>query len=234
MPESPIAVVTGGNKGIGLEICRQLAAGGARVVLTARDAGRGEAARDELNSGGAEILFHQLDVTSAESIGRLGGFIESEFGKLDILVNNAAIRIDQGTSGENLSIDTLREMMEANVYGPLALCQRLIPLIKKSRDGRIVNLSSGMASLSRMRGGSPAYRITKTALNALTGILADELQSSGIQVNSVHPGHVKTDMGGPNAIRTVKEGADTTVWLALFPEGGPNGGFFHDRKPFPW
>ena len=111
-------------------------------------------------------------MTSAESIGRLGGFIESEFGKLDILVNNAAIRIDQGTSGENLSIDTLREMMEANVYGPLALCQRLIPLIKKSRAGRIVNLSSGMASLSRMRGGSPAYRITKTALNALTGILA--------------------------------------------------------------
>ena len=124
--------------------------------------------------------------------------------------------------------------MEANVYGPLAVCQRLIPLLKKSAAGRIVNFSSGMASLAKMKGGSPAYRITKTALNAVTGILADELSGSGILVNSVHPGHVKTDMGGPNAVRELEDGADTPVWLALLPDDGPTGGFYFDRKPFDW
>ncbi len=234
MIDSFIAVVTGGNKGIGREICRQLAARGVRVVLTARDEARGKAARDELKKSGADTVFHPLDVSSAESIERLGAFIEKEFGRLDILVNNAAIRIDEGTRGTDIDLDTVREMMEANVYGPLALAQRLIPLIKKSSAGRIVNVSSAMASLERMKGGSPAYRITKTALNAVTAILADELKGSGVLVNSAHPGHVKTDMGGPAAPRTVEEGADTPVWLALLPDGGPTGGFFFERKPFPW
>ena len=149
-------------------------------------------------------------------------------------MNNAAIRTDQGTAGENVSLDILREMMEANTYGVLAVCQRLVPLLKKSPGGRIVNVSSGMASLANMTGGSPAYRITKTAVNAVTCILADELKSSGILVNSVHPGWVRTDMGGKNAAKSVEEGADTPVWLALLPDGGPTGGFFRDRKPMPW
>ncbi|MBT3350847.1 MAG: SDR family oxidoreductase [Nitrospinaceae bacterium] len=234
MSDEKIAVVTGGNKGIGKEVCRQLATKGIRVVLTARDEGRGKTAIEELKAASAETIFHPLDVTSPESIDKLGTFIEREFGHLDILVNNAAIRTDQGTRGEDVSIDTLREMMEANVYGPLAVCQRLIPLLKKSAAGRIVNFSSGMASLAKMKGGSPAYRITKTALNAVTGILADELSGSGILVNSVHPGHVKTDMGGPNAVRELEDGADTPVWLALLPDDGPTGGFYFDRKPFDW
>ena len=125
-------------------------------------------------------------------------------------------------------------MTEANTFGPLMVCQELIPLLKKSGSGRIVNVSSGMASLANMSGGSPAYRITKTALNAVTGILADELKGSGIAVNSVHPGWVRTDMGGKNAAKSVEEGADTPVWLATHPDGGPTGGFYLDRKPMPW
>ena len=229
-----VAVVTGGNKGIGREICRQLSAKGVRTILTARDEGRGRAAREALEKSGATALFHQLDVTDPESIGRLAAYVEKEFGRLDILVNNAAIRTDQGAAGENVSLDILREMMEANTYGVLAVCQRFVPLLKKSPGGRIVNVSSGMASLANMGGGSPAYRITKTAVNAVTRILADELKSSGILVNSVHPGWVRTDMGGKNAAKSVEEGADTPVWLALLPDGGPTGGFFRDRKPMPW
>jgi NAD(P)-dependent dehydrogenase (short-subunit alcohol dehydrogenase family) len=229
-----IAVVTGGNKGIGQEIIRQLSAKGVRTILTARDEGRGRAACKALEKSDAAALFHQLDVTDPESIGRLAAFVEKEFGRLDILVNNAAIRIDQGAAGETVSIDILREMMEANTYGVLAVCQHFVPLLKKSPGGRIVNVSSGMGSLAGMGGGSPAYRITKTAVNAVTRILADELKSSGILVNSVHPGWVRTDMGGKNAAKSVEEGADTPVWLALLPDGGPTGGFFRDRKSIPW
>jgi NAD(P)-dependent dehydrogenase (short-subunit alcohol dehydrogenase family) len=234
MADERIAVVTGGNKGIGKEICRQLANKGVRVVLTARDENRGTAARAELEKDGANVIFRQLDVTDSTSIAGLAGFVEKEFGRLDILVNNAAIRTDQGMMGENVSIKILREMMEANTYGPLMVCQALIPLLKKSGSGRIVNVSSGMASLANMSGGSPAYRITKTALNAVTGILADELKGSGITVNSVHPGWVRTDMGGKNAARSIEEGADTPIWLALQPNGGPTGGFYLDREPMPW
>lgn len=234
MADDRIAVVTGGNKGIGKEICRQLTGKGARVVLTARDETRGETARAELEKDGASVIFHQLDVTDAASIAGLAAFVKNEFGRLDILINNAAIRIDQGMTGENVPIETMRKMMEVNTYGPLMVSQALIPLLKKSASGRIINVSSGMASLASMSGGSPAYRITKTALNAVTGILADELKGSGIAVNSIHPGWVRTEMGGGNAAKSVEEGADTPVWLAMQPDGGPTGGFYRDREPMPW
>jgi len=234
MTDEPIAVVTGGNKGIGKEICRQLSAKGVQAILTARDKARGESAQADLKKDGADVLFHPLDVTNAESVAQLCEFIEKEFGRLDILINNAAIRIDQGMKGESVPIETLREMMEANTFGPLQVCQALIPFLKKSSRGRIINVSSGMASLTNMGGGSPAYRISKTALNAVTCILADELKGSGITVNSVHPGWVRTDMGGKNAARSVEEGADTPVWLALQSDDGPTGGFFLDRKSLAW
>lgn len=234
MPEERIAVVTGGNRGIGKEICRQLAEKGVRVILTARDQGRGEAARSELAKGNLHVLFHPLDVTDPASIEALRAFIEKEFGRLDILVNNAAVLLDQGMRGVSIPIGVLREMMEVNTFAPLMVSQALIPLLKKSRSGRIVNVSSGMGSLATMGGGNPAYRISKAALNAVTRILADELKGSGVHVNSVHPGWVRTDMGGRHASRSVEEGADTPVWLALQPEGGPTGGFFRDREAMPW
>jgi len=131
-------------------------------------------------------------------------------------------------------VETYRETLETNVLGPLALAQALVPFMKRNRYGRIVNISSGMGQLSEMGVGSPAYRVSKTALNALTRILAADLKASGILVNSMCPGWVKTDMGGPTAPRTVEQGADTAVWLATLPDGGPTGGFFRDRKPIPW
>ncbi|MDE0340704.1 MAG: SDR family oxidoreductase [Nitrospinae bacterium] len=234
MPEQKIAVVTGGNKGIGFGICRALAMEGVRTILTARDVSRGEIAKEQLKKEGLEVVFHPLDVAAQDSIDSLAGFLTREFGRLDILINNAAIRKDAGMAGLDVPIEIVREMMEINVYGPLMLCQALAPLLKKSAAGRIVNVSSGMGSLAGMGGGSPAYRITKTALNAMTKVLASEFQGTGVLVNCCHPGWVRTDMGGRGASKSIDEGADTPVWLALLPKDGPTGGYFQDRKPMPW
>ena len=234
MPEQKIAVVTGGNKGIGFGICRALAMEGVRTILTARDVSRGEIAKEQLKKERLEVVFHPLDVADENSINSLTGFLTREFGRLDILINNAAIRKDAGMAGLDVPIEIVREMMETNVYGPLMLCQALAPLLKKSSAGRVVNISSGMGSLASMGGGSPAYRITKTALNAMTKVLASEFQGTGVLVNCCHPGWVRTDMGGRGASKSIDEGADTPVWLALLPKDGPTGGYFQDRKPMPW
>ncbi len=230
-----IAVVTGANRGIGFEICRQLAAKGIGVVLTSRDEAKGRMAIAQLRSQGLEVEFYQLDVTDASGIQRLGGFLERKYGAADILVNNAGIMVDAKGSGVlNVQLRVVRTTMETNVYGPLLLCQALIPPMRKKNFGRIVNISSGSGQLSEMGGGTPAYRMSKTALNALTRTLAAELKGSNILVNSMCPGWVKTDMGGPNAVRTVAEGADTAVWLATLPDGGACGGFYRDRKAIAW
>ena len=229
-----IAVVTGGNKGIGFGICRALAKQGVQTILTARDISRGEIAKEQLQKEGLEIISHSLDVTDRYSIDSLSRFLTKEFGRLDILINNAAIRKDTGMMGTDVPIEIVREMMETNLYGPLIMCQVLAPLLKKSSAGRIVNVSSGMGSLANMGGGSPAYRITKTALNAMTKILAHEFRGTGVLVNCCHPGWVRTDMGGRGASKSIDEGADTPVWLALLPKDGPTGDYFQDRKPMPW
>ncbi len=229
-----IAVVTGGNKGIGFGICRALAKQGVQTILTARDISRGEIAKEQLQKEALEIISHPLDVTDRRSIDSLARFLTKEFGQLDILINNAAIRKDAGMMGMDVPIEIVREMMETNLYGPLMMCQALAPLLKKSSAGRIVNVSSGMGSLANMGGGSPAYRITKTALNAMTKLLANEFRGTGVLVNCCHPGWVRTDMGGRGASKSIDEGADTPVWLALLPKDGPTGGYFQDRKPMPW
>ena len=234
MPDEKIAVVTGGNKGIGFGICRALAKQGIRTILTARDVSKGEVAKKQLKQEGLEIIFHPLDVTDENSIDSLAGFLAREFGKLDILINNAAIRKDAGMMGLDVPVEVVREMMETNLYGPLMICQALAPLLKKSSAGRIVNVSSGMGSLASMGGGSPAYRITKTALNAMTKVLASEFRGTGVLVNCCHPGWVRTDMGGRGASKSIDEGADTPVWLALLSKDGPTGGYFQDKKPMPW
>ncbi len=234
-----IAVVTGANRGLGLETCRQLAALGLTVILTSRDPAKGQAAVDALQAKGLVLRFQPLDVTDGTSVAQLGEFVANDYGRVDVLVNNAGVFLDPiGGSDPSASsvfradIDTLRSSMETNLYGPLRLCQTLIPLMNGS--GRVVNVSSGMGQLSEMNGGCPGYRFSKTALNALTRILADELQNTRIKVNSVCPGWVRTDMGGPNATRSVEEGAATIVWLATLPDDGPSGGFFRDKQPIPW
>jgi NAD(P)-dependent dehydrogenase (short-subunit alcohol dehydrogenase family) len=232
-PEQRIAVVTGGNRGIGLEICRQLAQLGYQVVLTSRDEAQGLGAQQRLAAEGAEVGYHPLDVTDAKSVQRLAEVLEQAYGRIDVLVNNAGVMLDDRDVLE-ADLDTVRATMETNVYGPWRLTQALVPLMQQHGYGRIVNLSSGMGQLSGMGSHRPAYRMSKTALNALTRILAVELQGSNILVNSMSPGWVRTEMGGPSAPRSVEEGADTAVWLATLPDDGPSGGFFQDRKPIPW
>jgi NAD(P)-dependent dehydrogenase (short-subunit alcohol dehydrogenase family) len=226
-----VALVSGGNRGIGLEICRQLAERGLTVILGSRDEESGRAAAEGLSG---DVVVHQLDVADEKSVSRLASFVEDEFGRLDVLVNNAGISNDEGQRGIDADLDRVREALEANLLGAWRLCEVAIPLMQRNGYGRIVNISTGLAALEDMGGGSPAYRVSKTALNALTRILASELRGSGILVNSVCPGWVQTDMGGSRAPRPVEEGADTPVWAATLPNNGPTGGFFRDRRPIHW
>lgn len=229
-PIERIALVTGANRGIGHEIVRQLVKQKIKVILSARNEEKGKVAAHEL---GAE--FRLLDVTNEQSIRTLHANIVQDFGRLDILVNNAGIFLDgrEGPNPESVRA-RLRKTLETNVYGPYDLCELFMPLMKKNGYGRIVNLSSGMGQLTEMEGGSPSYRISKTALNAVTRIFANEGAGANVLVNSMCPGWVKTDMGGAGAERTVEQGADTAVWLATLPEDGPTGGFFRDRKKIQW
>lgn len=235
MSSGRVALVTGANRGIGLEVCRQLARQGLTVVLTARSKVRGMAAARELQGERLAVEFRLLDVTSGRSVAALVPFLEKRFGRLDVLVNNAGVLLDPRGSGFlDSKLKTYSDTLDTNFYGPLRLAQALIPLMQRTGYGRIVNLSSGLGQLSEMGTGTPAYRVSKTALNALTRILAAEVRGSGILVNSMCPGWVRTGMGGTSAPRGVVQGADTAVWLATLPKNGPSGGFFRDRKPVSW
>jgi NAD(P)-dependent dehydrogenase (short-subunit alcohol dehydrogenase family) len=231
MAEERVALVSGGNRGIGLEICRQLAERGYTVVLGSRDEERGREAAEKL---GGDVHARQLDVCDDESVDRLATQIEEEFGRLDVLVNNAGISNDDGQSGVEADLDRVRASLEANLLGAWRLSEAAIPLMRRNNYGRIVNISSGLGALEDMGGGTPGYRVSKTALNALTRILSSELRGTGILVNSICPGWVQTDMGGSNASRSVEEGADTPVWAATLPNNGPTGGFFRNRRPIAW
>ena len=228
-----IALVTGANRGIGFEVCRQLAGKGFVVLLTARDAGKAKAAADALSRAGrVESLV--LDVGDANSIDKAAAEVAREYERLDVLINNAGINYDTWETVENADIDgTVMETITTNLLGPWRVCQAFLPLLRKSRAGRIVNVSSESGSLSEMGAGPPAYQVTKAALNALTRTLAGELRGSRILVNSVCPGWVATDMGGAGG-RPVAEGAAGIVWAATLPDDGPGGGFFRDGEPLPW
>jgi NAD(P)-dependent dehydrogenase (short-subunit alcohol dehydrogenase family) len=233
-----VAVVTGGNRGIGFEVCRQLARTGLRVVLTGRDVARAEQAARVLQDEGLEVVADRLDVADAASIAALAGALHDRYGHIDVLVNNAGISVDEARGIRSILdgpvIDALRDTRETNLVGPMRLCQAFVPAMKRAGYGRVVNVSSQLGSLSSMGTGYETYRITKAALNAVTRILAAELRGTGILVNAACPGGVRTDMGGPNAPRTPQQGADTIVWLATLPDDGPSGGYFQDRKPLPW
>jgi len=226
-----VALVSGGNRGIGLEVCRQLAKGGLTVILGSRDEERGREAAQGLPEG---VAVRQLDVADPGSVERLAASVQEDFGRLDVLVNNAAISNDDGQSGAEADLDRVREALDANLFGAWRLCQVAIPHMRRGGYGRIVNVSTGLAALEDMGGGQPGYRISKTSLNALTRILASELRGTGILINAVNPGWVQTDMGGRNANRTVEEGADGVVWAATLPNNGPSGCFFRDRRNVAW
>lgn len=232
-PES-VALVTGANRGIGFEVVRQLARRGFTVILGSRDERKGIEASEELKREGLRVFARRLDVTDEESVEWSRRWVEENFRRLDVLVNNAAILYDVWQRAGNADFDTVREAFETNTLGAWRVAKAFLPLLRASKHGRIVNVSSESGSLASMGGGTPAYSVSKAALNALTRMLSDELRRDRILVNSVCPGWVATEMGGPNAPRTPEEGAAGVVWAATLPDGGPTGGFFRDGEPLPW
>lgn len=238
MAETRIALVTGANRGIGLEIVKQLSRAGLMAVLASRDIEKGRAAAAKLASGGLQPPVVALDVTDAGSVRAAVDEVMRLFGRIDVLVNNAGI-LKEGFTPEETSVlevspDLVMQTYLTNTVGPLRLIQAVVPIMQKGGYGRIVNLSSGAGQLSDMGSGFPAYRMSKAALNALTRVTAAELGPNTIKVNCMCPGWVKTDMGGANATRTVEKGAETAVWLATLPDSGPSGGFFRDMQPIAW
>ncbi|HUI99350.1 MAG TPA: SDR family oxidoreductase [Usitatibacter sp.] len=235
MPAKRIAIVTGGNRGLGREIARQLMKADVFVLVGARDKARCDAALESLRREGPNVDAFPLDVTDTRAVKRFVEQVDKQHGAPSILVNNAGI-YPESTSARVVDTPTSvwRETFETNLFGSVRMCREVVPLMRKLRYGRVVNISSGLGQLHQMGEGSPAYRVSKAALNALTRTLAAEVAGSGILVNSMSPGWVRTDMGGEDAPRSVEEGADTAVWLCLLPSNGPTGQFFRDRKPIPW
>ena len=247
--QKKVAFITGANRGIGFETARELAENGIHVVIGARDAAQGKAAAQKLRDKKLEADSIVFDVNKPEDYISAAKYFAEKFGHLDILVNNAGVMIeadDASTDRTNrtstVSADLLKKTFDTNFFAPVAITQALLPLIKKSPAGRIVNLSSILASLTlHSEPGSPiydgkvfAYDASKTALNAFTVHLAHELKNTKIKVNSAHPGWVKTAMGGAAAPVEVADGGKTSVQLALLPENGPTGGFFHRGERLPW
>lgn len=203
--------------------------------MTSRDAEAATRAAAELSDErGGEARGHQLDVTDRESVASLVADLSTHPGRLDALVNNAGVTDGYRPGAAEADLDAAAAVLETNLWGALRLTQAVLPLLRKSRQGRIVNVSSGLGQLDEMGGGLPGYRLSKVGLNAVTRMLADELASDGILVNSMCPGWVRTDMGGRGAPRSLAEGADTAIWLATLADDGPTGGFFRDRHPIPW
>ncbi|MEH2245971.1 SDR family oxidoreductase [Nostoc sp.] len=238
-----VALITGANKGIGYEIARQLGSRGATVLVGARDIGRGEQAANKLRSNQIDARSIQLDVIDQKTIDSTAEKIESEFGKLDILVNNAGILSDgDRLPPSQVDIETLRHTYETNVFGVFAVTKTLLPLLKKSKAGRIVNLSSGLGSLTLNSDPNSefadsrylAYNSSKTAVNAITVLLAADLKDTAIKVNAANPGYTATDINQYQGHRTVEQGAIAAVRLATLPDNGSSGGFFDENGVVPW
>ncbi len=237
-----VALVTGANKGIGLETVRQLAKQGITVLLGARDEQRGKDAAAKLQGEGLDVQFLHLDVNEAATHEAARQFIEESFGKLDILVNNAGIAIDSTRKPSEANMKVLRTTFDTNFFGAISVTQALLPLIRKSDAGRIVNVSSGLGSLTQHSDPTwkfyevkpLAYNASKTALNAFTVMLAHELKDTAIKVNSADPGFTATDLNAHRGYKTVEQGASIIVRLATLPSDGATGGYFDDEGVVPW
>jgi NAD(P)-dependent dehydrogenase (short-subunit alcohol dehydrogenase family) len=233
--EARVALVTGANRGLGFETARQLLAKGLSVVLAGRDAAALERARRNLpepNQRGAVTI--EMDVTSVGSIIAAQRVLSERVGSVDILVNSAAVLIGEDDGALSIPLEAYRRTFETNVFGVIEVCRAFVPGMARAGYGRVVNVSSGAGQLATMSSYAPAYSMSKAALNAFTRILANTYRERGVLVNAVDPGWVRTDMGGPSAPRSVQEGADTIVWLATLPDGGPSGAFFRDRHVIDW
>ncbi len=239
MPGKKIALVTGGNRGLGYGVTEDLAKKGFKVILTSRDPKKGEQKASELKNKGLDVVSHLLDITDPSSIQSIYHFVQNTFGRLDVLINNAAINIgDERKIEDENQFKAQREKLEStlmtNVVGAYDLCNRFGNLMENTGFGRIVNVSSGAGQLTATPfEGYTTYSISKTALNAVTAFLSHRWKND-VLINSVCPGWVKTDMGGPNAPREIEEGVSSIVWAATLPKGGPTGKFFRDGKPLEW
>ena len=244
MNKKKIALITGANKGIGLETARQLGQQNTTVLLGARDSRKGETAAERLRKEGIDAHPIVIDVSDPESIRKAAIQVERDFGRLDILVNNAGVMTDERTKKvSEQSLETWRETFATNLFGLIATTNAFLPLLRKSEAGRIVNLSSILGSIEfhakpgspiYESKGTPAYNVSKAAVNAYTVQLAHELKDTKIKVNAAHPGWVKTDMGGEDAVMEIEDGAKTSVALATLGADGPNGAYLHMGQPLPW
>ncbi|MEO0468752.1 MAG: SDR family oxidoreductase [Bacteroidota bacterium] len=234
MENERTALVTGANRGIGYECVRQLAQKGYRTILTSRKPQNGASALNRLSKFSDRLHYHQLDVGDDDSINHLKQVITKEFGRLDILINNAGINYDTWQTAKEADMRVVDDTLTVNLMGPWKMVQAFLPLMQKNGYGRIVNVSSGAGAIEGMGAGTPAYSISKAALNVLTIKLGAELRGSNILVNAVCPGWVRTDMGGSAAPRSVAEGAKGIIWAAELPANGPSGGLFRDGKAIPF
>jgi NAD(P)-dependent dehydrogenase (short-subunit alcohol dehydrogenase family) len=231
----PVAVVTGGNRGVGREVCRQLALLGFTVVLCARDLRKGELAAKELDPDGARIVACQLQVDSTLSVNAMADWVKQRFGRTDVLVNNASTAYDRWATASNAELGTVAEAVDVNLFGPWRVIHALLPMLRSSSRPRIVNVSSELGSIAVMAGGAPSYSVSKAALNALTRLLAAELARDGILVNAVAPGWPQNPAGQnhPDG-RSLSQAAASVIWAVTIPNGGPTGTFTRDGQPFPW
>ena len=238
MNKKQVAVITGGNRGMGLATSKAMAEAGYHVLLTSRDLQSGQVAVEEISDKGLSVEAVKLDMSSQRDIDVLAAYLRDTHGRLDVLINNAGILIDgdldNPTSICDANAEVVRKSLEVNTIGPMMLIKALLPLMQKAGSGRIVNISSGMGQLSDMGGQHPGYRISKTALNAVTAIFAAELKDSNIAIYAICPGWVRTDMGGTSADRSLEEGIDTAVWLATSADANQSGGFYRDRRIIDW
>lgn len=232
-PDTHVAIVTGGNRGIGHEICKELSKAGCNVVLTSRNEEEGRRAVAKLQHHD-KVAYRRLDVTDSKDIESLRDWVLKTYGRVDILINNAGVYLDEGVSVFDVDENIMQDTIAVNFYGAFHMCRAFVPIMRQNGYGRIVNVSSGYGAMSEMGGYVAAYRISKAALNALTLIMANELRDGNIKVNAVCPGWVRTDMGGGMAPISPEAAAKDIVHFALVDAKGPTGGFFRHKKPIQW